>query len=281
MSRAHRRASRGMALLMTFLLMLVLAGLALAVGTWAHNGMVMGKTTLLDRQAYYVSLAGWQRARQALVAATWAAAASPGNTYTESFGAGVYNVTIVDGGSNVYTITSDGYIPTEAAPVAKREIVETQLSVTSSDGTNQALTATATASSAEDSHPALHANDNSTGTFWRASTAGSGQWLKMDFGASPPALNKVVVQENASIADNGIVLEWSDNNSTWTTFASGSQIIESPSKTHTATFTALTHRYIRATLTSTGLGSKVSVEEMRAYSSSISSLGRGEVTTQW
>lgn len=269
-----------MALLLVFLLMLVLAGLALAVGTWAHNSMVMGKAALLDRQAYYVAVAGWQRARQAVMAGTWLAAASPGNSYTESFGAGEYVVTIVDEGGDEYTITSAAYVPNQSTPAAKREITEEQLDVTVSNGTNQALSATASASTEQADHPASDANDDSTGSFWRASTTGDGQWLKMNFGGSPPTLNRIVIRENANVADNGVTLEWSDDNSTWTTIASGSQVLEDPGKTWTATFTAAAHRYIRATFDATG-SNRVSVEEMRAYNSSLSALGRGEVTTQW
>ena len=87
-------ATRGVALLVTFLLMLVLSGLALAVGVFSHNSLVGSKAELLDKQAFYIAEAGRQRARQALVASTWLAAAAPGNTYTESFGTGEYRVTV-------------------------------------------------------------------------------------------------------------------------------------------------------------------------------------------
>ena len=97
-----------------FLLMLVLSGLALAVGVLGHNSLVSGGSQLLDKQAFYVAEAGWQRARQQLVAGNWTAASSPGNTYTESFGAGEYRVTIVDNGDGTDTITSEGYVPSQS-----------------------------------------------------------------------------------------------------------------------------------------------------------------------
>ena len=74
---------RGAALFLTFLVMLVLSGLALAVGMFSRNSMQTGTSQLLDKQAWYIAEAGWQRARQALSVGTWAAASSAGNTYTE------------------------------------------------------------------------------------------------------------------------------------------------------------------------------------------------------
>ena len=272
---------RGAALLLTFLMMLVLTSLAVAAATFSQHSLTTGKSQLLDKQAWYIAEAGWQRSRQAIVAGTWSAAASPGNSYTESFGAGTYIVTVVDNGGNSYTITSEGYVPSSTNPSAKRKVTETSLSVTTSDGSNSATSATATASSAAASHPATDANDGSTSTHWQASTAGDGQWLKLDYSASPPTLTKIVILENANIADNGVTLEWSDNNSSWTTLASGSSVIESPSQTWTATFSAISHRYLRATFNASGASKKVAVKELQSYNSSISSLGHGAVTTTW
>lgn len=266
---------RGAALFLTFLVMLVLSGFGLAVGVLGHNSLQVGSTQLLDKQAWYIAEAGWQRARQAIVAGTWTAAASPGNTYTESFGAGEYRVTVVDNGGGSYTITSEGYVPSQALAIAKREILESSLSVTSSDGTNRSLTATASASSTSGTDTASKANDGDTSTKWKAGNNGNG-WLKMDH-ASAITLNKIVVKEDANLT--GVTIEWSDDNSTWTT-ASGLSVIESPSKTWTATFTAASHRYFRASVSASS-SHKPSVKEMEDYNSSVSSLAAGSVTTAW
>lgn len=270
-------SERGIALFMTFLLLLIFAGLAAAIGIFAHNSQATGKAALLDQQAYYIAEAGWQRARQALVAGTWTAAASPGNSYTESFGAGEYAVVIVDNGGGSYTITASGYVGNATTYAARRQVVEDDLSVTASDGTNYSLTATATASSTNGSNTASKAKDGNTGTKWEAGTNGSGQWLKMDHG-SATTLDKIVVLEDDRI--NGVTIERSSDNSSWTT-ASGLSVTESPSKTWTCTFTEASYRYWRATFTASGSSRKVAVQEMQDYNSTLSSLGTGEVSTTW
>ena len=50
---------RGAALMLTFLLMLVLTGITLAVGVFAQNSLVTGKSQLLDQHAFDVGT--WQR----------------------------------------------------------------------------------------------------------------------------------------------------------------------------------------------------------------------------
>lgn len=270
-----RLGRRGAVLFLTFLVMLVLSGLATAIGIFSYNSAQTGNSQLLDKQAYYIAEAGWQRARQALVAGTWTAASSPGNTYTETFGAGEYRVTIVDNGGGSYTVTSDGYVPSQAISKARREIVESAITVTSSDGTNLSLTATASASSTSGTNLPALAKDGLTSTKWKAGSNGNG-WLKMDHG-SATTLTKIVVKEDNQI--NDVTIEYSDDNSAWTT-PSGLSIIESPSKTWTATFTATSHRYFRASV-SADSNKKPSVKEMEDYNSSISSLGAGDVSTQW
>jgi len=271
------RGERGAALLLTFLMLLVFAGLALAASVASHNSLLIGKAAVADWQASYVAEAGLQRARQALVAGTWSAAASPGNTYTETFGAGEYSVTIVDNGGDDYTITSEGYVPSEANPAAQRQMVEDGIAVTVSDGTNLALSATASASSTNGGNVASNAKDGDNGTKWEAGTNGSGQWLAMDLGSSL-SLNKIVVEESNRI--DGVSIEASDNGSSWSA-VSGVSVVEDPNKTWTATFTAVSHQHFRAVFTASDSDKKVSVKEMECYSSALSSLGNGEVGVLW
>jgi hypothetical protein len=269
-------AERGAALLLTFLLMLVLSGLALAASTFSRNSQVTVSSQLLDKQAFYIAEAGWQRARQALAAGTWAAATSPGNIYTESFGTGEYKVTIVDNGSGSYTITSEGYVPNQTTTAAKRKLVESSISVSTSSGTNLSLSATASASSSNgDNLPAL-AKDELTSTWWEAGDSGSGSWLAMDY-TTATTLNQIIVKEKNFI--DALTVESSDDASAWSV-VSGLSVVESPSKTWTATFTATSHRYFRARFTDVPTSKKASVTEMESYGSSFS-LGTGSVTTQW
>ncbi|MBI4343162.1 MAG: discoidin domain-containing protein [Candidatus Omnitrophica bacterium] len=267
---------RGAALFVTFLLMLVMAGLALAVGVASHNSLMGGKSQLHDKQAFYLAEAGWQRARQALVAGTWTAAASPGNTYTESFGAGEYSVTIVDNGDSTYTITSSGYIPSQASAIAQRRVVEASAAAGTSSGTNLSLAATASASSSNGTNLPALAKDALGSTHWEAGTNGNGQWLAMDYLAAT-TLNQIIVEEHNFI--DGVTIEYSDDASSWTT-VSGLSVVESPAKTWTADFTASSHRYFRAVFTASASNKKVAVTEMESYSTSFS-LGTGTFRTQW
>ena len=98
----------------------------------------------------------------------------------------------------------------------------------------------------------------------------------MDY-TSATTLNQIVVEEKNFI--DALTIESSDNASTWTV-VSGLSVVESPSKTWTATFTATSHRYFRAQFTDVPSGKKASVTELKSYNSSFS-LGTGSVTTQW
>lgn len=271
----RRVGKRGAALLLTFLMMLVLSGLATAIGIFSHNSLVTGRSQFLDKQAFYLAEAGHQRGRQAFVAGTWTAADSPGNTYTESFGGGEYKVTIVDNGSNTYTFTSEGYVPDHTVPIAKRRVTESNVPYSL---TNLSLAAAAFASSSQGSFVPANANDGSTGTKWQAGTNGSGSWLAMDFG-SATTLDQSIVKEDANITS--LTIEFSDDASIWTV-VSGLSVVESPPKTWTATFTATSHGYFRARFTAVPSTKKAAVNEMEGYNTSVSrALGKGIYTTQW
>lgn len=278
---------RGAALFLTFLLMLVVSGLALAAAVCSSNSLAIGTGQLIDKQVVYIAEAGWQRARQALSAGTWGAGVSPGSTYSESFGGGVYNVTIVDNaatvtenGSTDYTITSQGYVPSAASYVARREIVEYQTSATAAN-TNRSLTATAAASSTNGSNSASKANDGNTSTKWQASTKGPNEWLSMDHGSSV-TLDKMVIKDDGNIA-SAITIQYSDNNASWTTVG-GSSLVESPNNTFTILCTAATHRYFRALFPDVPSGSRAGVKEMESYNTAnrtVTFTAPGRTTTEW
>ena len=268
-----RSAQRGAALFLTFLMLFLVAGLGMAIAVFAQHSQAASRSALLDQQAYYIAEAGWQRARQALVAGTWSAATSPGNTYTESFGAGEYRVTAVDNGSSTYTITSEGYVPNQTATAAKRRLVESSIGVNTTS-TNQSLTATASASSSQGGSTPDKSNDGSTGTTWRADTTGSNEWLAMDYGSARD-INSLVVIERENI--DGMTVEISCNGSSWTVVP-GLSVLESPALTWTATFPTVRERYLRARFTSVPSGQRARVEELRTFSPR---LGTGTLTTTW
>ena len=273
---------RGAALLIALVFMLILVGLATAAAVYSQNSQLTTRAQLLDTQAFYIAEAGVHRARQQLVAGNWAS----GSTNTESFGGGEYSVTITDNGSCgagssgcQYTFTSDAYIPSSTSYVARRELAEGSIPATVSS-TNLSLAATASASSSDGSHTASKANDGDSDSDWRASTAGNGQWLAMDYG-SATTVDRIIVDENDNI--DGVNIQYSDDGSSWTT-VSGLSVVESPSKTWTATFTASSHRYFRAVFTASGSSKKVRVNELESYntaSGSVTFTGAGDYTTQW
>ena len=257
---------------MTFLIVIIITAIAAGVGLFAHNSLLTGKTQLLDKQAFYIAEAGRERARQALVAGTW----SGGNTYTESFGAGEYKVTI--SGSSPYTITSEGYVPNQTATVASRQAVES--GVTSFTNLSRNPNVIAFASSSNGTNTPDKAKDGLTTNQWRANTNGSGSWLAMDFQVAA-ALNQIIIREDANITS--LTIEWSDDNSTWTV-VSGLSITTTGSgnsEVYTASFTAASHRYFRSRFTGVPGGSKAAVKEMETYNTGSIALGQGTFTTAW
>jgi hypothetical protein len=288
--QGKRRVQRGAALLTTFLMMLTLSGLALAVGVCAHNSLLAGKDQVTDKQAYYLAEAGWQRARQQIASSAsdkWVAASSPGNTVpAESLGAGTYVVTILDNtsplvenGTSDYTITSQAYVPNQTSPVAQRRIIEYETDVSVSN-TNLSLSATASASSTKGSNTAAKAKDGDTGTKWQANTKGPNEWLQMDYGSVVTA-DKMVIKDDGNI-NSAVTIQFSDDGSSWTT-VSGSTITQAPNNTFTITFTSTSHRYFRALFPDVASSKRVGVKEMEAYSTvsrSVTFTGAGDVTTQ-
>lgn len=254
-SRVH---DRGAVLLVTFLMMVLLAGLALAAAVFSHNSLATGRSQLLDRQALEVAETGAQRARQAFAALVWTANSSQTETLLSSTGSPLGEYTVTISASSPYTITSDGYVPSTAAPILRRRVTLSALTTSTNLALNPQVVATA--SSSNGSNTPEKARDGSTGPQWRAQTTGSGQWLKFDF-QTLTTVGQIVIDEDQNIT--GVTLEWSDNDSTWT--AGPAPTVSGPSnnQTYTVTLTPdVFHRYFRATLTASGPGNRVGVDEM-------------------
>ena len=279
-TRCGARNECGAALFLTFLMMLVLSGLALAVGVFSQHSHAVGKAQRLDRQAFYVAEAGLARARQQMAVGTWSAATCPSaspcaESFPDTDPVGQYQVTIT--GSGPYTITSDGYVPNATTWVARRQVSASNVSTYTNLSRNPNVVGLA--SSSNGSNTPDQAKDGQTNTNWKADTNGSGSWLAMDFQAAT-SLDQTSIKEDNNI--DGLTIEWSDDNASWTA-ASGLSVVESPSKTWTATFTLTAHRYVRAQFTSVPSNKKASVSEMDTYNtaSSTVSLTSGTIATQW
>ncbi len=280
-SQAPRR-ERGAVFFLTFLMMLVLVGMATGVAIFSQNSLLTGKTYQADKQAFYVAEAGWQRARQALSVGTWSPGlCTSGSPCTETFpgsgtAIGQYQVSIAHNGDNTYTVTSSGYTPNATTYAAKRQLTENTVSISPS-GTNLSLAATASSSSNNgSSHAASKANDGDSSSYWEAGTKGPNEWLKMDLGSNQTVSVIWLYEKNNNIDD--LTVEYSTNDSTWTTVPSLSKV-ESPSKTWLIAFTATSARYFRATFTSVDSSKQASVKEYELYGAS--TYGSGPLTTQW
>ena len=281
---------RGAVLLLTFMMGLLVAGLALAVGVFAHNSVVSGRNQWLDRQAFYIAEAGWQRARQALSTGEWIAAPSPGLTYTETFGSGAYRVTVVDESDGdkkhdddkaTYTITSEGYVPNQALALAKRKVIEQAVSVTQPASANLSLGAAISASSSKPGagNAPENANDGKNSTKWQADTKGDDEWLALDYGAAT-TVNHVVAQEHQHV--DGVTVYTSKDGVTWTP-APNLTVVEPPDKkgkTWNASFTTVSTRYLRVVLTNEKSKDTTGVSELESYNAALM-LGQGTVATQW
>lgn len=246
--------------MLTFLVVLVLTGLALAVGVFGHNSIMTGRTQWLDRQAMSLAEAGWQRGRQAFAEDVDGWGADTSNT--ETFGPGQYTVAI--SAESPYTIISTGYVGTTSNYQARREIVESNVTRAAAGSSNSATSATASASSTHSSSSVANANDGSTSTTWRADTQGSGEWLRLLFG-SDPNLNRIIIREEQYIAGVNIQSCTSSDTSSCST-VSGLSCSESGT-TWTCNFTTPSGDplYYRAVFTATASNRRVEVQEMESY----------------
>lgn len=266
----HADPQRGAALLLTFLLMLVLGGLALAVGVFAHNSVVSSSVQLEGYQVQGIADAGLARARRELTVGGNAVGWSANDV---SFGVGTYTVTTTDNGGGTYTITSSGYVPDATNTVARRRVREKSIPVTAS-GSNIALNTTATASSYTGSNTPDKAVDGDGNTRWRCA-GGAGCWLALDFGT-----NKALTQTDYDEQGNkitGYTIEVSRDGTTWETARGLS------TSGDVADFDKVTARYVRIRITSVS-DIEPALDEFKVYavtSGSSITLGDGTMVIDW
>lgn len=126
--------------------------------------------------------------------------------------------------------------------------------VAPSGGTNQVGTGTSSASSSSSSYPVSNAFDNSTSSYWLASSSSTPQWITYDFGAG----NAKTITEYAITGPNyypdyySAPADWnfqgSNDNTTWTTL--DTRTGQNPSsRTLYSTTNSSAYRYYRVLIT--------------------------------
>lgn len=263
---------KGAALILVFLVLVGLSGIAFAFLTMVGAEIGIAGTGLWNMQAFYIAEAGRAKARWALTVDgrddTW-------NEIDEPLGeVGTYTVDITDNGDGAsYTITSKGYVPNAVNPLAKRQVVEKNI-VFGGALTNLSLSAAISASSEKlPPGPATNANDGDSDSSWNADSKG-GAWLKLDFGSS--GIFDRVVYTGSNI--NSVTIYYSSNDSD---YAEVINAVESPAGT--INFGSVSARYLRLNM-DVDSNRTADVDEFESYNSAedVSAvLGRGEFSTAW
>ena len=133
------RSKRGVALLSAFIVMVTLSTMALAFLSMVKDDIKRNGTEQADQQAYYIAKAGLAKAKAGLDHQR--SIGRLGETDT-AFGTGTYTVTTTDNGDSTYTIISEGYIPNDTNPLAKRRVEERSIPVSTVLLINQVLSVT-------------------------------------------------------------------------------------------------------------------------------------------
>lgn len=255
------RNEKGIALILVFVTMVVLSGVALAFLSIVNYEIGSSGAGLRNMQAFYIAEAGLAKARWALGEgdAGW-------SETDEAFGEGTYTATIANNGDDTYTITSDGYVPDSANPLAQRQVVESDIAVTS----NLSLGATASASSVQGQNTADKAKDGDAGTKWKSNIK-NGSWLKLDFGSST-TFDRIVI-DGANI--DSYAIEYSPDDVV--PYQGVANIVELPAWTFS--FDSVSARYLRLSVN----GDRPEINELETYDIAGGgvNLGQGEFATSF
>jgi len=220
---------------------------------------------LANARAFYMAETGRAKARWALT--TGAQSVGWGET-SSPFGAGkgTYIVTTASPTDAQHVnITSDGYFPVYGTnPVAQRRVVENNIELGS--GTNLSRDTNGTVASASDHHgndTEDKAIDGTNNTGWVAKDKGGSASLTLTY-SSANTVSRVVVN-GSNIAS--IMVQYSNNNSSWTNVSNASGALPG-----IQTFTPITAKYLRLSMVSSS-GKRAQVNEFESYS------GAGGATT--
>lgn len=280
--RGNRRTRHndGAVLIATLLVLVTLTVIVLAFVTMISYEIKSAGTVLDDMKALYIAEAGLAKARWALTTD------AQGVGWGESgavFGDGTYTVTTLDNGDGTYTITSDGYVPDDTTPVAKRRVQEKNVPFSIGSPPNLSLAAAASASSVKGSNTADKAKDGAYNTKWQASgtpSAGSPEWLAVDFG-SAVSFDRVVFDEPSGNSITVYVLQHSSDGMTWT--AVGNPVASVVGQTTTVDFDSTDGRHLRIYITGSTRRDPA-INEFESYNiagGGVPTLGQGKFVTAW
>jgi len=258
---------KGAILIFVFVILIGLTGIVIAVLAIAGYEIKSASTGLLNMQAFYIAEAGRAKARWALTTGEEDVGWSETD---EAFGKGTYTVTTTDNGDATYTIVSEGYIPDDTNPIARRRVTEENIPTSG----NLSLAATASASSVQAGNTAAKANDGDTNTKWKSSV-NNGSWLKLDFGeGSEKSINKVIIV-GAKKIDPGYSIQYSYNDVAWNNVDNP---VEAPAWTVTFDAPDPEARYLRIYVN----GNRPEIEEFESFGAGSGAvLGQGEYATSW
>ncbi len=271
---------KGVVLIGVFVVLVVLAAIAAAFITMVNFETKNTGAEFNDAKALHLAEAGLAKARWALT--TGAQTVGWGEADI-ALGAGTYTVTTTDNGDGTYTVISDGYVPNDTNPVARRRVEERNISVTGGSLTNLCLGATATASSSRGANVPSRAIDGSLSTWWQANgnpSPSSPQWLRVDLG-SAKTFDRVVFTEPAGNTITAYTIQYSSNGSSWINVSN--PVASKVGTVTTVNFTAVTMRYHRIRITASA-ATRPSISEYESYDTSQGgtvTLGQGKFVTQW
>lgn len=271
---------KGAVLIGVFVILVALTAISAAFITMVRFEAQNTGTELNDAKAFYLAEAGLAKARRALT--TGGQAVGWGESDT-ALGAGTYTVTTADNGDGTYTIISEGYVPNDTNPVARRRVEERNISATVSGLTNLCIGAAATASSSRGANVPARAIDGSLSTWWQANgnpSPASPQWLRVNLG-SAKTFNRVIFTEPAGNTITAYTIQHSSNGSSWTNVSS--PVATKVGTTTTVNFTAVTKRYHRIRITASAL-TRPSISEYESYDTNQAvsvTLGQGKFVTTW
>ncbi len=235
---------KGVVVIFVMIVLVALTGVALAFLYTVNSEIKFAGDELANTRAFYIAVAGLAKARYEL---TTGGQTVPYQETDVPFGKGTYSYTaVVASDPQNVNITSYGYVPDSANPVAQRMVAEENIAP--GVGTNLSLGSIATAAGGNPSN-AIDGNANSK---WISSTDGtSSLTLKYD---SAKTVGKAVV---SGTKITSCVVQYSNNGSSWTNVSGASGGLPG-----TQTFTPVTAQFLRINVT----GNKPQVNEFESYS---------------
>jgi len=274
---------KGVVLLLVLVILVGLSLVAFAFLSMSSYEIKSAGAGLLNMRAFYIAEAGRAKARRDLTTG----AKAPGWGESDiSFGGGTYTYTTAYSDAPAkkrVTITSYGYIPNNANPIARRTVVEKDIPF-SAQGTNLSLATngtTAKSSPYQGQNVPEQTIDGSGITGWVSSVKAISR-LALNYG-SQKSVSRVVVSGSKIIS---VVVKYSNNDTVWNDVTSDTNWtdVSNPSGAlpGTRTFTAVNAKYLKLVITS-DTNDKAQVNEFESYTSASGTptLDKGSFVTSW